>query len=534
MIPFHLHFNCNRIIVIMLAICLFNACQPVQTAPTITMEKPTLTPSSLPPTSFDTLIPRPATVQPAAGGFILTQETHILLAPDTPDLRRTAGFLAAWVEDTAGFTLPVEAAGSPLAPGSILLTTDNADTGLGAEGYELAITTGSVRLAAPQPAGVFYAAQTLRQLLPASPVSGALTLPAGTVRDQPRFAWRGMMLDVSRHFHTVSDVQRLVDLLALYKLNRLHLHLSDDQGWRIEIKSWPRLATYGGSTEVGGGRGGYYPQADYAAIVDYALERYITVVPEIDLPGHTNAALASYPELNCNDTAPALYTGTEVGFSSLCVRKEITYQFLADVFAELAAITPGPYLHIGGDEAAATNKEDYLYFIERVQGLVRTQGKQVVGWEEIAQATLLPDTLVQQWNATQISKAVEQGSRIILSPANRAYLDMKYDDSTPLGLNWAGNVSVEAAYSWDPAAVVAGVPESAVLGIEAALWSETLTSMADIEVMVFPRLPGLAEIGWSPATGRSWDEYRLRLAAHAPLWRALQINYYAAPEIPWK
>ena len=227
-----------------------------------------------------------------------------------------------------------------------MLTTVGSDPALGEEGYELTIAPDGVTITAAGPAGLFYGVQTLRQLLPpqieqATAQAGPWTLPAGTIRDTPRFEWRGAMLDVARHFFGVADVKRYIDLLAYYKLNRLHLHLSDDQGWRIAINSWPNLAEYGGSTQVGGGAGGYYTQAEYADIVAYAQQRYIMIIPEIDLPGHTNAALASYAELNCNDVAPPLYTGTEVGFSSLCADKAITYTFVDDVMRELAALTPG-------------------------------------------------------------------------------------------------------------------------------------------------------------------------------------------------
>ena len=346
---------------------------------------------------------------------------------------------------------------------------------------------------------------------------------------------------MARHFFSVAEVKRYIDLISQYKVNVLHLHLSDDQGWRIAIDSWPRLATYGGSTEVGGGPGGYYTKADYREIVRYARARYIELVPEIDTPGHTNAALASYAELNCDGQAPPLYTGIEVGFSSLCVDKDITYEFLDDVVRELAALTPGRYLHIGGDEAQSTEEADYVRFIERVQRIVRRHGKRMMGWAEIAQAPLLPGTLAQYWNTatgseegTEVARqAVAQDAKLVMSPANHAYLDMKYDPSTPLGLSWAGYVEVRDSYEWDPAGLVDGVGERDLAGVESALWSETLEDTSDIEFMAFPRLPGIAEIGWSPRAGRSWDEYRLRLAAQGPRWDAQGVNFYRSAQVPW-
>ena len=222
------------------------------------------------------------------------------------------------------------------------------------------------------------------------------------------------------------------------------------------------------------------------------------------MPGHTNAALAAYGALACDEVAPAPYTGVKVGFSTLCANKEITYQFVDDVVRELAALTPGPYFHLGGDEAYSTRPEDYVAFMAKAQAIVHSHGKQVIGWEEIGQTELQPGTLVQHWNidAPRIEptrQAVGQGAKVILSPASRIYLDMKYDASTPLGLDWAGLVDVEDAYSWEPASQVAGVTEADIVGVEAALWTETVATRAELEFMLLPRLPGVAEIGWSPA-----------------------------------
>jgi hexosaminidase len=353
--------------------------------------------------------------------------------------------------------------------------------------------------------------------------------------DSPRFEWRGAMLDVARHFFSVDEVKRYIDLIAIYKVNRLHLHLADDQGWRIEITSWPNLTTVGGSTEVGGGPGGFYTQAQYSEIVSYARDRFITVVPEIDMPGHTNAALASYAELNCDGKARPLYTGIEVGFSAFCVDKDVTYRFIDDVVREIAALTPTPYFHVGGDEVKTLTPTQYVQFIDRVQKIVQSHGKQMVGWDEISPAALLPSSIVQHWRPDgSPTVAVGKGAKVIMSVANRAYLDMKYDNSTPIGLNWAANIEVKDAYDWDPATIAKGIPETALLGVEAPIWSETLASMRDVEFMAFPRLVALAEIAWSPAAARSWENFRLRLGAHGPRFSALGINFYRSPAVPWQ
>ncbi|MBI4674741.1 MAG: beta-N-acetylhexosaminidase [Chloroflexi bacterium] len=486
---------------------------------------------------MDNLSPKPAFAAPTGEKFILSPTAQILVESPMPELLRLGNFLADALRDATGYALPVSVKRAAETRNNISLALD-ADATLGAEGYTLNITPEAVALKAHRAAGLFYGIQTLRQLLPpatenAAPQNRACEIACGILRDAPRFAWRGTMLDVARHFFKVEEVKRYVDLLAAYKLNRLHLHLTDDQGWRIEIKTWDKLATIGGSTGVNGKNGGYYTQDEYRELVAYAAERYIVVVPEIDMPGHTNAALASYPDLNCSGSAPALYTGTDVGFSSLCIDKEITYQFVDDVVRELAALTPSAYIHIGGDEAHATDKDAYVRFIERVQQIVHAHGKQMMGWEEIAQAQLSPQTIVQHWFSDHAAQAVRQGARVILSPAHKAYLDMQYNETSPLGLHWAGYVEVQDAYNWDPATQIEGVTEQDILGVEAPLWSETLTTLSDIEYMAFPRLAGIAEIGWSPQAVRDWSEYRQRLAAHGARWTQLGINFYRSPQVPW-
>jgi len=467
------------------------------------------------------VVPKPVSLTPGTGAFVVRASTRVSVSPATPETTRIAAALAGVLGARVG---------SAPAPVSLEL---GGPVRLGDEGYELTVTRSSVQVVAHAPAGLFYGVQTIRQLLGAG-----RRLPAVRIRDRPRFAWRGAMLDVARHFRPVRDVKRFVDLLALYKLNRLHLHLSDDQGWRIAIATWPRLATHGGSTEVGGGKGGYYTQRQYADIVRYAASRYVEIVPEIDMPGHVHAALSSYPKLSCDGKPTPLYTGIDIGFSSLCVGKPVVYDFVSDVLGELARLTPGPFIHVGGDEAAATKPADYVQFIRRVQEIVASHGKRMIGWDEIARARLHPSTVVQHWNPpdrpTRTAQAAARGSKVIVSPARHAYLDMKYDASTPIGLTWAGYTSVRDAYAWEPTREVPGVGASALLGVEAPLWSETIGSIADADYLAFPRLIGIAEIGWSPARGRSWAEYRARLGAQGPLLRSLGVNYYRSPEVPWK
>ncbi|WP_274915592.1 beta-N-acetylhexosaminidase [Streptomyces sp. WZ-12] len=495
-------------------------------------------------TPLDRVVPAPAAVRPGGGAFTLGSGTRIRVPAGSGEARRIAGYLAGLLRSATGFPLPVTTRGG--ADGIVFRLGGRDARGLGEEGYRLTSGGRAVTISAARPAGLFHGVQTLRQLLPAavekrSRQPGPWRVAGGTILDTPRYAYRGAMLDVSRHFFTVEQVKRYIDQLAQYKVNALHLHLSDDQGWRIAINSWPRLARYGGSTEVGGGRGGHYSKADYREIVRYAASRYLTVIPEIDMPGHTNAALASYADLNCDGKAPPLYTGTKVGFSSLCVSKKITYEFVDDVLRELAALTPGRYLHIGGDESHSTSHPDYVTFMDTVQPLVAKYGKTVVGWHELTGAHPVKGAIAQYWGRDKTGAAERQrvvdaarrGTRLVLSPADRAYLDMKYDKDTPLGLTWAGYVSVRRSYDWDPGDYLAGVPAGAVLGVEAPMWAETLESSANLEYLAFPRLAGIAELGWSPARTHDWDAYKARLAAQGPRWDAQGIDYYRAPEVPW-
>ncbi len=499
------------------------------------------------------VVPVPASVRPGGTPYTLTPSTRIRVDEDSREARRVGTYLAGLLRPSTGYDLRItDDDGRGRAHGrgddGIRLRLSPGDRALGDEGYRLESGRAGVTLTAREPAGLFHAVQTLRQLLPAaverdSRQRGPWKVAGGTITDTPRYAYRAAMLDVSRHFFTVDQVKRYIDQLALYKINTLHLHLSDDQGWRIAIDSWPRLATYGGSTQVGGGPGGYYTKAQYRDLVRYATSRHLEVVPEIDMPGHTNAALASYAELNCDGVAPPLYTGTAVGFSSLCAPKEITYDFVDDVVRELAALTPGRYLHIGGDEAHSTSHADYVEFMRRTQATVAKYGKTVVGWHQLTGAEQVKGAVAQYWgyDATgaaeraQVAEATKAGTRLILSPADRTYLDMKYDRNTDLGQSWAGLVEVDRSYDWDPAAYLAGagVDPGAVLGVEAPLWSETLSTSDHIERMAFPRLPGVAEIGWSPQSARDWDTYKVRLAAQGPRLTALGIDYYRSPVVPW-
>lgn len=485
------------------------------------------------------LIPKPVSVSSSGEYFSLKPGGDIFISEDTEEMRKNAEFLANRLRISTGFKTDVVFSSRKPQSGSFVFSIDPAADLQGEEGYKLEIEKRIVKLIAKDPEGIFRGIQTIRQLLPPkieadSIQKGPWQIPTGVITDYPVYSYRGAMIDVSRHFFGPDVIKRVIDQIAYYKMNILHLHLSDDQGWRIEIKSWPNLAAHGGSTQVGGAKGGYYTQEEYSDLVKYAQDHYITIVPEIDMPGHTNAALASYAELNSNGKASELYTGTRVGFSTLDAGKELTYRFVDDVIRELSALTPGPYFHIGGDESHATKKEDYVLFINKVQDLVEKHGKTVVGWDEIATTTLKPGSVAHFWASEENAlKAVAQGARLIMSPAKKAYLDMKYHRETKLGLRWAGLIEVDTAYIWDPANYVPGIGREHILGVEAPLWTETITNTEEMDFMVFPRLPGYAEIGWTPAELRNWEDYKTRLGAHGAIFRVKGINFYPSEKINW-
>ena len=492
---------------------------------------------------FD-LVPAPARLEPGEGTFPLAgAAVHGPWAALLSGELQTVTGLSIPVADDARIVLSIDGEGAP-------------------ESYRLIVTPGGVQVTGADRAGLRYGVFTLAQL--ARRVDGAWVLPAVEIDDAPRFRYRGFMLDTVRHFFDVATVKRLIDRAARLKLNVLHLHLSDDQGWRIEIASRPELTARASAGAAFGAPGGFYTKADYAEIVAYAADNDMVVVPEIDLPGHTHAVGLAYPDLveepvlldSVREVTERFggglpvkgehYNGIAVGHSSLRVDHEPTYAFLADVLAELAAETPGPWLHVGGDECLSMDGDDFAAFIARVTGMVDGLGKTPALWPEAGAAPgLAAGTVGQFWGLRENDDAVAAkarafpagGGALILSPADAIYLDMKYDAETETGLAWAGYVDVAQSYDWDPAELIDGVAEADVLGVEAPVWTETLATPAELDRMLYPRIASAAEIAWSPARGahpwRNWDSFAARLAGLAPLWEAQGIGFHRAPGIAW-
>ena len=518
------------------------------------------------------LIPAPVSMETTdeVYSFRVNSKVTVDPGPSGKAALPVARWLARFLRTATGYAVPVARRGWGLQRGStnpgnrprnVHLALTGGEGELGQEGYTLDVMEGGTLLRAATAEGLFRGTQTLRQLFPPQIESDAIQpgpwrVPGIRIVDYPRYEWRGAHLDVARHFLSVEEVKRYIDLLALHKINRFHMHLSDDQGWRIWIDDWPDLALIGGTTEVGGTPGGYYTKEQYREIVDYAADHFITLVPEIDVPGHTNAAEVSYPELNsCRpNNLPShrllpgwedepFYTGIGVGFSALCVHDEITYEFMSDVIREISEITPGPYFHVGGDEAFQTELPEYVMFMDRIQEMVHANGKTMMGWAEVARSNAEPGSIAQHWSTATGSgaggdlarMAVAKDMKVVMSPANRIYLDMKYAPGVPpdLGLTWAGTVEVMRSYDWDPGTHLTGVTDDNIIGVEAPLWTETILDIDDAEHMAFPRLAGVAEIGWTPQQGRVWTEYRQRLANQAPRWAMMDINYYRSPQVDW-
>ncbi|MGI6878309.1 beta-N-acetylhexosaminidase [Microbacterium sp. gxy059] len=496
------------------------------------------------------LLPLPQSIDERDGALALGSG----LAVDADDaLRAEADLLARDLAERIG--------SGPAADAPTLTLRLGGDHG--EEGYALAVDETGIAIEASAPAGAFWAGRTLLQLVEGA--GSAARVPAVEVRDAPRFAYRGVMLDIARHFHPVETIVRLIRQASDLKKNVLHLHLTDDQGWRIRLDSRPELAEAASGSSVWGDPGGFLTRDDYATIVRAAAERHMTVVPEVDVPGHTHAVGLAYPELAADPVisdavrevaeiyggglpvAGEPYHGLGVGFSSLVADAPGVDDFLRDVFGELAEMTPGPYLHLGGDEALGTPPDVYREFTARAARIVAETGKTPIAWHEAGAASTPEGAIGQYWGlleptdgADEKARAfVARGGRVILSPADAIYLDMKYDADQAVGLTWAnGPTSVERSYRWDPAGVIEGLDERDVLGVESALWTETVRTRDDIDHQVLPRLASGAEAGWSAPLGstpeRTWEGFRSRVAGLAGEWERQGARFFRSPEIPWR
>jgi len=520
-------------------------------------------------------IPRPVQVELKAGAFPVADTLPIQAEAQT----------AAEAFTTALAFSGIKTIRATESANAVTLTLDaKLNDTLGAEGYRLTVAPDAITVQAAAPAGVFYAAQTLAQAL-TKDAAGHATIPALTIQDQPRFAWRGLMLDSARHFIQPDDVKRMIDLMALHKFNHLHWHLTDDQGWRLEIKKYPRLTAVGskrtesptpGNRNHGDGKtyGGFYTQEQVKDIVAYAKARFITVIPEIEMPGHAAAAITAYPEFGNKDVPnfhPTVNTHWGV-LPYLYAPSEETFKFLDDVMGEVCELFPeAPYIHIGGDEcpeaqwtasAAARDmarknglnaddpktlpKQLHSYFVRRVEKIINAHGKRLIGWDEVQESGPTKTTTLMVWrNWKWAVQAATSGNDVIMTPTSHTYIDYgqeasKKDQETlvhKLG-NGAevigGSLTLEKVYSFEPIPPQLTTPEQIkhVLGCQAQLWSEYIFNQAKLEYMAFPRACALAEVAWSPTAGRNFADFTQRLAVHEKRLAAHQVNYRKADGLP--
>ena len=517
------------------------------------------------------LIPQPVSLKTLKGSFRLTAQTNIGYgkAAAKPVADMLAGQLAA----PTGYRLKVQTQGQI----QLRLNTRQ-NPALGKEGYTLDVTAKSVRISANEPAGLFYGAQTLLQLFPPAIESKtavkkvAWSAPAVSITDYPRFAWRGLMLDVSRHFFSKNDVKRYIDRMARYKYNVFHWHLTDDNGWRVEIKSLPNLTKEGACRVQRYGRWGdfeapkpgepatdcgFYTQDDVREILAYAAERYITVLPEIDVPGHSMAAIAAYPELCCTkDTGIQVNPGSDFAEwygngqfkmlidNSMNPSSEQVYTFLDKVFTELAALFPNPYIHVGGDECyhgywendpgckALMQKEGLKnthelqsYFLKRVEKILQSKGKKMIGWDEILEGGLAPEASVMSWRGLEGGiEAAKQGHYVVMSPNDYVYVDLLQGDPLiePDQTSYK-SVRLSKTYEFEP--VPEGIDPKYILGGQANLWSEKVYTIRQAEYMSFPRAWATADIYWSPKDSKNWDGFIRRMERHMERADAGGCNY---------
>ena len=508
------------------------------------------------------IIPMPASVEAKSGVFTIDKNTVFVVPIGADDVNVALKYLNDKLNNSAGFALASSSIKADKNAISVELTSDITNS----EGYELSVTKSGISIKAQTANGVFYAMQSIRQMLPVAIENQqvtkniALEVPCCEIKDAPRYAYRGLHLDVCRHFFDVAFVKKYIDIMAMQKFNRFHWHLTDDQGWRIEIKKYPKLtqiAAYRKETLIGsymnkperydGTRyGGFYTQEEIKDVVQYAKERFVTIVPEIETPGHALAALAAYPEFA--STKGPFETGTRWGvYDDVFCPKEETFTFLEDVWAETIALFPGEYVHIGGDECPKTRwkgsefcqnlmKKEGLknemelqsYFIRRMEKFINAKGKKLIGWDEILEGGLSDNATVMSWRGTEGGiAAAKQHHDAIMTPSPYCYFDhyqSKDKKNEPLAIG--GFTDVEKVYSYDPTPKELSADEAKhILGAQANLWTEYITSTKQLEYMAFPRAVALSEVVWSPLEKKDWTNFKSRWTIESIRFSALNVNF---------
>lgn len=504
------------------------------------------------------IIPLPQEVAEQGGApFVLTPSTRISYQEGDTAMERTARFLASYIQEATGY-MPETTTGAAGKGIRLSLASDIRHT----EGYRLLVGENGIEIAGASNAGIFYGVQTLRKSIPATAQGMDIELPAVSINDYPRFPYRGMHLDVSRHFFTTDSVKAFIDMLALHNINSFHWHLTDDQGWRIEIKKYPELTRIGSQrkeTVIGRNSGkydgkpygGFYTQEEIRDVIAYAKDRFITIIPEIDLPGHQLAAITSYPELGCTGGPYEVWTQWGVSDDVICAGNEKAMTFLEDVLGEVIDLFPSEYIHVGGDECPKVRwkrcpkcqarikaegirgdskhtAEEYLqsYVISRMEKFVESKGRHIIGWDEILEGGLAPNATVMSWRGVGGGiEAAKQQHNVIMTPNTYLYFDYYQTDDTehePLAIG--GYLPLERVYSFEP---TAGIPEEYrkyIVGVQANLWTEYIPTFSQVQYMVLPRMDALAEVQWTNAP-KDFKAFLPRLVRMMTLYDRLGYNY---------
>lgn len=523
------------------------------------------------------LIPEPVSVTSGTGDFVIINKTPIHVLTSDHDAARVGKYISERLSKVSGYSLPVIVNAKNAAVKNGINLSLIKDASLGNEGYKLEVTSHEITISANKPAGLFYGMQSLFQLMPKEVVADTLMknvkwdVPVCSIKDYPRFAWRGLMFDVSRHFFTKDEVKDFIDQMVKYKYNLLHLHLTDDEGWRIEIKGLPRLTEVGAwnvkkvgyfgtfsppAPDAPRNYGGFYTQNDIREIVKYAADRFVNILPEIDVPGHSLAAVVSYPELSCTPGADQYHVRSGEPImdwshgqppialvdNTLCPANEKVYDFLDKVMTQVAQLFPFEYIHVGGDECpknfweksdavkALMQKEGLKnmdevqsYFEKRLEKIVESKGKKFMGWDEILQGGLAPSATVMSWRGMAGGiQAAKMKHDVVMSPTDFVYLDYMQGDPI-IEPHVYATLRLQKAYEFEP--VPDGVDPKYILGGQGNLWTEQIYNMRHMEYMLWPRAMAISEAVWSPKNKRNWEDFSSRVQKQFPRFDEAQIKY---------
>ncbi len=507
------------------------------------------------------IIPAPLQYTVNQGYFVFSSQTKIFLDTDNPAMRDAINILSERFERSAGFPLAV-ASGKPTSDVLICRLSSNIKN---EESYQLKVTPHRIDITAASPTGIFYAMQSIRQLLPPAIEKDSIkrdvnwAIPCVSIYDSPRYTYRGLMLDVCRHFMPVEFVKRYIDYLAYHKMNRFHWHLTDDQGWRIEIKKYPKLTSVGSfrdRTLIGHYSesprkwkmeryGNFYTQEEIKEVVEYARKRFVTVIPEIEMPGHSLAALAAYPKLSCTG-GPFEVSGIWGVFNDIYCTREENFKFLEDVLSEVIELFPSKYIHIGGDEAPKirwsrchacqerikseglkNEQELQSYFIRRIEKFLQTKGKQIIGWDEILEGGLAPNATVMSWRGTEGGiAAAKQHHDVIMTPGHSVYLDHYQSKLAEEPIAIGGYLPLQKVYEYNPTPASLTDEEARhILGVQGNVWTEYIHTPAHVEYMAFPRAAAIAETAWSPQSAKNYPDFLQRLDILLLHYDAMGMNY---------